>query len=61
MAFPHPPWYDKLEQVLLSGKPVLLLAGAAILAVTGWFMYRVAFQDKGAVPFATWLTYLYMP
>ena len=61
MAIPHPPWYDKAEAVLLSGKPVLLLAGGAILAVTGWFMYRVAFQDKGAVPFAAWLTYLYMP
>jgi hypothetical protein len=61
VILPHPPWYDKLEQVLLSGKPVLLLAGGAIVVVTGWFMYRVAFQDKGAVPMATWLTYLYMP
>jgi hypothetical protein len=57
----QPPWYGKLEAVLLQGKPVLLLAGGAIIAVTGFFMFQVIRNDKYSVPFATWLAYLYMP
>lgn len=57
----HPPWYSKVEAVLLGGRPVLLAAGAAIILVTGFFMFQVWRNDKYAVPFATWLTYLYMP
>jgi hypothetical protein len=61
MSIPTPPWYQKIEAVLLSARWILFAGGAVVIGVTAFLMYEVATKDKYAVPLAGWLAYVFSP
>lgn len=58
----QPIWYQDTEKWLLShGKVPIAIGLIGLIGVSGYFLYELTVKEKGAVPAAAWVTYMYMP
>lgn len=58
----QPVWYRDTEEFLLAhGKWPITLGLVGLVGVSGYFLYTLWAKEKGAIPAAAWVTYMYMP
>ncbi len=58
----QPAWYTATENFLLKhGKWPITIGLGVTAGVSAYFLWKLWAEDKGAVPAAAWVTYVFMP